>query len=95
MAVTVERKGPAMGAVIEVGRFRFDRETQTLEGPADYMREQGNAKVDRIVRGDDVAFNMTCHLSPDIETAILIHLQTDYAGWHGMKSFQAMRERAR
>ena len=66
-----------------VGRFKI--EGGALYGPAEYMREQGNAKLDGILAGDDTVFNMTSHLSPNIETAILVAMQTDYAGWAGMK----------
>ena len=56
-----------------------------LCGPRDYMEEQGNALLDRILAGDDTTFNMTSDQSPDIEAAILVRLQTDYAGWLGLK----------
>jgi len=71
-----------------VGRFTLD-EDGTLTGPADYLREQGNEKLDRILSGDDVAFNMTAHLSPSVEVAILVHLQTDFAGWVGQKQMES------
>jgi hypothetical protein len=73
-----------------VGRFTLN--DGTLTGPADYMAEQGNAKLDRILRGADTVFNMTAHLSPDVETAVLVHMQTDYAAWHGSKTFFASFE---
>jgi hypothetical protein len=66
-----------------VGRFKI--EGGALYGPVEYMREQGDAKLDGILAGTDTVFNMTSHLSPNIETAILVALQTDYAGWVGMK----------
>ena len=58
-----------------------------ISGPADYMKEQGSALLQKILKAKDEVFNMTCHLSPDVETAIGVRMQTDYAGWHGMKSF--------
>lgn len=73
------------GGRIEVGKFYV--EGGALYGPADYMREQGDEKLARILAGEDTVFNMTSHLSPNIYTAILVAMQTDYAGWHGMKSF--------
>src|SRR5215218_7547609 len=73
------------GQRIEVGRFYV--EGGALYGPADYMREQGDAKLAGILAGTDTVFNMTSHLSPNIYTAILVAMQTDYAGWHGMRSF--------
>lgn len=72
---------PTEPVVKTVGRFTIEGETVT--GPAQYMKEQGNAKLERICAGRDQVFNMSAHLSPDVETAILVHLQTDYAGWKG------------
>lgn len=76
-----------MAQAITVGRFSLD-ENNTLTGPAEYMAEQGNAKVDKILRGDDLVFNMTSHLSPDVRTAVLVSLQTDFAGWLGQRQVQ-------
>jgi hypothetical protein len=66
-----------------VGHFTL--EDGLLCGPRDYMEEQGNALLDKILVGEDPIFNMTKDQSPDIETAILVRLQTDYAGWLGLK----------
>ena len=63
----------------------FTLEDGILSGPRDYMEEQGDTLVDRILAEEDTIFNMTNHQSPDIETAILVRLQTDYAGWLGLK----------
>ncbi len=59
----------------------------SLYGPKEYMDEQGNAKLDEILGGVSVVFNTSMRLNPhqDIETAILVALQTDYAGWKGTK----------
>ena len=73
-------------AVIVVGRFTY--EDGILLGPRDYMLEQGNALLDKILTGEDTIFNMTKDQSPDVETAILVRLQTDYAGWLGIKQAQ-------
>lgn len=67
----------------EVGQFSI--EDGTFSGPAEYMREQGNAKLDGILAGTDTAFNLCAGFSPDTETAILVAMQTDYAGWIGMR----------
>jgi hypothetical protein len=66
-----------------VGRFTY--EDGILCGPRDYMEEQGNALLDTILAGEDTVFNMTADQSPGIEMAILVRLQTDYAGWLGLK----------
>ena len=72
-----------MDAKITCGRFTFDSTTSEIEGPGQYMREQGNALMDAIMSGNDTVFNMTGHLSPSPEMAVLVRLQTDYAGWAG------------
>ncbi len=64
---------------------QFSMEEGILSGPRDYMEEQGNALVDRILAGEETVFNLTAGESPDLETAILVRLQTDYAGWLGFK----------
>jgi len=70
-----------------VGRFTL--EDGCLAGPRAYMHERGNAKIKGILDGKDVVFNSVAHLSPDLETAILVALQTDYAGWAGMKEVES------
>lgn len=70
-------------AVKVVGQFNYDE--GNLSGPRDYMEAQGNALLDQILAGEDTIFNLTQDQSPDIETAILVRLQTDYAGWLGLK----------
>ena len=67
---------------ITVGRFTLNADG-TLSGPAQYLTDQGNELIDRIVAGTDTVFNMSQHLSPSVEIAILVRLQTDFAGWRG------------
>lgn len=71
---------------IEVGRFALI-DGNTVEGPGNYMADQGNALVDRILAGEDCIFNMTAHMSPSAEIAVLVRLQTDFAGWKGVRQF--------
>jgi hypothetical protein len=65
-----------------VGQFTL--EDNVLSGPREYMEDQGEKLVNRILAGDDTIFNLTMHQSPNVETAILVCLQTDYAGWLGV-----------
>ena len=65
------------------GQFTIDADG--LTGPADYLKEQGSALLAKITAGDDMVFNNTCHLSPSLELAICVRMQTDYAGWLGMR----------
>ena len=73
-----------------VGSFTYDPTTSTIEGPAAYLNSAEYAEVIRkIKRGDDPCGAF--HFSPDAITALLVTIQTDYAGWHGMQTFNAMR----
>ncbi len=68
---------------IVVGKFSL--EGNELNGPGGYMEERGFDLIDRIQAGQDVTFNLTGHLSPSVEMAVLVRLQTDYAGWLGQR----------
>ena len=68
---------------IVVGQFSL--EGNEINGPGGYMEERGFDLIDKIEAGQDVIFNMTAHLSPSVEVAILVRLQTDYAGWLGQR----------
>ena len=70
-----------------VGQFTY--EDGILCGPKQYVEEKGNALLDKILAGEDTIFNMTKAHSPDVETAILVRLQTDYAGWLGLKQAES------
>ena len=65
------------------GKFTIDG--NIIEGPEDYMKEKGNTLIDKILAGNDTIFNMTAHYSPSTEMAVCVRLQTDYAGYLGMK----------
>jgi len=69
---------------------RFTIENGVLEGPGNYMTEKGNAKLDSILSGNDASFNTMVQFGGqrDIEMLVLVALQTDYAGWVGMKQVQ-------
>ena len=75
------------------GKFTIDGDS--IQGPGDYMTEKGNALLDKILDGKDTIFNMTSHLSPNIEMAVCVRLQTDYAGWMGMKQVDGWMKQAR
>jgi hypothetical protein len=71
----------------EVGRFAL--EDGVVSGPAEYMRERGDARLREIEAGRDSVFNAGLQFgSPNVETAILVSLQTDYAGWLGQKQME-------
>lgn len=88
---------------VEVGAFVY--EDGSVTGPAEYMREQGFARIRKIEAGEDVVFNIGVGRgtpagswlqadgpqSPSPEVALLVSLQTDYAGWKGAKDFNAAR----
>ena len=68
-----------------VGRFTYNADG-TIDGPADYMRAEGIARIRRIEQGGSEADRRIIGNAPDFITGILICLQTDYAGWIGYKS---------
>jgi hypothetical protein len=70
-------------AAIPVGQFAL--EGDELNGPTRYMEERGFALLDRVDAGQDTSFNLTAHLSPSAELAVLVRLQTDYAAWLGQQ----------
>ncbi len=72
-------------STITVGAFTYDRNTNQVAGPAEYMAERGSARLESIMSGTDVVFNMGCTRSPNVETAVLVSLQTDFAGWKGAR----------
>lgn len=79
-------------AVRQVGQFTFDPETSQLTGPALYLQEQGNARLASILAGADPGFKAICAHAPnpdDVVGLVLVTLQTDYAGWAGMRQFNA------
>lgn len=70
----------------QVGAFTI--ENDVLSGPKQYMEERGNAKLERMLAGEDVVFNTSLLHSPDTATGVLVALQTDYAGWLGQKELE-------
>ena len=73
----------------EVGQFTYDTETGTLAGPAEYMKEKGHDKLEEILSGKSAVANFGMLKSPNPYVAVLVALQTDYAGWKGMRQFCA------
>jgi hypothetical protein len=72
-------------AALKVGEFLY--EDGSISGPKTYMEEQGSRRLEQILSGNDAVFNMSAQYSPNIETAILVLMQTDYAGWKGSRQF--------
>ena len=73
-----------------VGSFTYDAEAGTIEGPAEYLRSSEYARlIERVKAGDDPCGAF--HFSPDAITALLVTIQTNYAGWHGIQVFNRMR----
>lgn len=72
---------------MKVGQFEY--KDGAVYGPKDYMTEQGNAKLDAIMAGQAAGFNAMLAARPDVNPVqmVLVALQTDYAGWIGMKQF--------
>jgi hypothetical protein len=73
-----------------VGRFTYDPATGAITGPAQYLAEQGRARIAAIAAGTDPGFGAIASHMPergDVVGALLVTLQTDYAGWAGMREF--------
>ena len=73
---------------------KFEIIDDALYGPKDYMEAQGDKKLAAILSGNDTVFNMCAGYSPNIETAICVALQTNYAGWLGMKQVEGWMKQA-
>lgn len=78
---------------ITVGKFTFDRKTGVVSGPKEYMEERGSARIRSIEDGQDVVFNFGVTSAPDVFTAVLVSLQTDYASWRGARQLFLMGRR--
>lgn len=69
------------------GRFRFDAGSGQISGPADYMRERYQERMQAINAGRDSVANMGLAMHRNVVMAVLVSLQTDYAAWAGMREF--------
>ena len=79
-------------AVKTVGQFTFDTETSELVGPKSFMESEDYAEwLARVKDGRDSVINFGA--SPDFVTALLVSVQTCYAGWHGRETFLRSLER--
>lgn len=69
-----------------VGRFSF--EDGVVTGPAAFMDAEGTAYMREMEAGTSLGFNTMLACAPadaDIETLVLVALQTRYAGWKGVQ----------
>jgi hypothetical protein len=84
-----ERTEMADSEKVVVGAFTY--QDGSVSGPADYMKEQGFAHLRKIESGTDVVFNfgVSSGESPTPIVALLVSIQTDYAGWKGSRDFFA------
>lgn len=73
----------------KVGEFTYA--DGVVSGPAEYMRERGNDRIERILAGTCSAFAAGVRFGAGVDTATLVltSLQTDYAGWKGLRSMVA------
>ena len=81
----------ARAAAKTAGRFSYDPTTGTVSGPDAYMSERYAARMAQINAGRDTVANMGFARGGDTVLAVLVSLQTDYAAWAGMQSFNAAR----
>lgn len=78
--------------MIEVGAFTYEESTGTVTGPAEFMRsDEYAACVADIEAGRHVVFNYGASgASPNVGTALLVAIQTEYAAWKGVRSLGVM-----
>lgn len=77
---------------VTVGEFTFDPSDSTISGPASYMRSDDYAETMRSINaGTNHVFRAGCEHSPSFEVALLVTIQTNYAGWHGRETFNRAR----
>jgi len=78
--------------LISIGEFTADKNVQTedlsISGPKSYMDERYEQVMKDIADGQSAVFNMAGMRGVPTTQAILVTLQTDYAGWVGMKDFE-------
>jgi hypothetical protein len=67
----------------KVGQFSY--ENGVLSGPEAYMTERWEMLKAKIFDGKSALFEQAVERSPNIETALLVTVQTDYAGWLGTR----------
>lgn len=70
-----------------VGAFTYADGTVT--GPAEYMDERGEARLAKMLAGEDTVFNAGVRFhGGDTATLVLVSLQTDFAAWKGMRELK-------
>jgi hypothetical protein len=73
---------------ITVGEFQYDHATESIIGPKEYLNSDScQRKFDAIKSGRDTVVNFGLAQGGDVVTTTLVALQTDYAGWLGMRQF--------
>ena len=78
---------------MKVGEFEVS--AGAVSGPAAYMNERYPEMIKTIEAGQSAVFNMACQQGQPMEVAVAVALQTDYAGWLGMRQFnQALKQGA-
>ena len=79
-----------------VGEFTFDPTDSSVSGPAAFMQSAEYAEcIASIQAGTNHVFRAGMEHSPTLEVALLVTIQTVYAGWVGMQRFNATLEAAR
>jgi hypothetical protein len=91
MGSTARAAAVEVKALKSAGRFSFDPATGNVTGPSEYMAERYDARMEQINAGRDSVANMAISMHGDVVLAVLVSLQTDYAAWAGMRSFQGAR----
>ena len=72
---------------VKVGEFSI--ENGIVTGPGDYMKEQGCKRLHKIEKGQDSVVNFAIRSGHQVDRAVLVSLQTDYAAWLGAQQLRA------
>jgi hypothetical protein len=68
---------------VRVGVFVYS--DGEVRGPAAYMLERGNARLETIQAGRDTVVNHALRRGAEPAAAVLTSMQTDYAAWLGTR----------
>ena len=90
--MTTTQNTEAPNNTVTVGEFTFDPSDSSISGPASYMRSEDYRRcIQSIQDGSNTTFKLACEHAPSFEIALLVTIQTNYAGWHGMEVFNRSR----
>jgi len=88
MTIQSNPTSPTPDNPVRVGEFTFDG--QYVTGPKDFMESESWRHLrEQIAHGQNAVLNyaISSGQSPSVEVALLVTIQTHYAGWRGTRDF--------